>query len=147
MKMLFGCVVALFLCCNSALAESDKASQIQEFQSIQAKVLSLAVQSESPVPRRETVQQIEQLIHKQLSSEQLYRLGIALFLSGAPGRASDARMDNVFFYASNRCAILLSDRPGPEIYDDLQEMKGICGKDGAEALFYEGLLEKQKSLR
>ena len=54
---------------------------------------------------------INALLPATLSSEQLYRLGVSTFLIAYPQEAgADIPFDNVFAYASRRCAELLSVR-------------------------------------
>jgi len=132
---------------SAAMAESGKAELLDQFQLIQSQILDLAKENTNAIPKTELTNKLDKVIHSDLMSEQLFRLGITFYLSGEPRRYEDSKIDNVFFYASTRCALLLSGRAGEAVRHYLERMKLMCNNDVGDTMFYDGLLEKQKDLK
>ena len=91
--------ILLLLCCSS-FAYADKAQDIREFVALQSKVLEIAKAHQAD-PFKEgsstlkdvVKQKIDALQLESLSSEQLYRLGIACSVSAYPQEAGDLSFD------------------------------------------------------
>lgn len=96
-----------------------------------------------PGPLRDRV---DALIPASLSSELLFRIGVGAWM-GFSGDAGNVGHDAVFYYASHRCALLLSERDDDIVPTRLQLMQRICGHHGGERFQYEELIEYQKRHR
>jgi hypothetical protein len=73
----------------------------------------------------------------------LFNIGIAAWLAYS-GDAGNIGHDAVFYYASHRCALLLSERSDNSTPSYLRLMQPICGRDGDERQYYDKLIENQK---
>jgi hypothetical protein len=93
-----------------------------------------------PGPLRDRV---DALIPPSLPSELLFRIGVGSWM-GFSGDADKVSRDAVLYYASHRCASLLSERDDITTPTYLERMKPICARDGGERLQYEELIEYQK---
>jgi hypothetical protein len=86
---------------------------------------------------------VDALIPTSLPSELLFRIGVGAWM-GFSGDAGNVGPDAVCYYASHRCALLLSERDDNRTPTYLELMQRICGRDGGEKLQYEELIKYQK---
>ena len=142
-------VVLFFLFTFSSFVWStDKDAVVSTCISILQRLQKFARDSHDDYPELKLRAKIDALLPTTLSSEQLYRLGVSTCLIAFPQEAgSDIPFDNVFAYASHRCAKLLSDRTDLHLGFYLRDMKLICGSDGGESLIYRELIAHQEQLR
>ena len=139
----------LVACCALALSafatEPDTARYFDVLEQLhrlapESRVSSITL---PPGPLRDRV---DALIPASMPSELLFRIGVGAWL-GFSGDAGNVGPDAVFYYASHRCALLLSERDDSKSPTYLQLMQRICGRDGGERLQYEQLIEYQERHR
>jgi hypothetical protein len=87
------------------------------------------------------------IINNELDDDQLCRIGISCYAVVLDGSADEHVYDSVWEVASLECARVLASRRGGYVAHLLQEMKTLCGRDGANATEYRELIQRQKSLK
>jgi hypothetical protein len=85
-------------------------------------------------------------VPERLTSEQLYRLGIACSTAAWPQELGDQRWDLVFDDVAWKCVKILSTRPGINSACYLENMKRVFGGRGDPALWFKHYIEAQSKL-
>ena len=148
-------IVAIILFCISvAHAYPDKDKEIESFIFMQQQIFEIAKRHhENPFLdgtsnlNHAVESELKKLNFAQLSSMQLYRLGIACSLASYPQKAGDERWDLVFDAVSWKCVQILASRPGYEAAHYLRGMKKVFGTDGSASLIFKNFIEQQSKLQ
>jgi hypothetical protein len=144
----------LFLCCTTfAYTATDKDQDIRQFITLQSKILEIT-EEHQPDPfetgtsdlKKEVRQKIAGLELEKLSSEQLYRLGVACSVASYPQTAGDQSWDLVFDNVCWRCVRIIATRHGSDNTHYLNRMKALFGADGGPSLWFKELIAKQEKL-
>ncbi|MBK1884520.1 hypothetical protein JIN85_19040 [Luteolibacter pohnpeiensis] len=139
---------------GTAFAYPDKEHDIRQFITLQSKILEI-VEEHQPDPfekgssnLNKTVQKkIEGLHLEKLSSEQLYRLGVACSVASCPQTAGHQNCDLVFDDVCWRCVRIIATRHGSDNAHYLNRMKALFGTDGGPSLQFTELIASQEKLQ
>ena len=151
MKLILAYIAVLASSLSGVIA-GEASEQIKIFIELQQKVYKIAKDNPNPCKPKtadlnaKTVKEVEELNLKDLSSEQLWRLGIACSVSDT-GEAENKNWDRVFDDVCWRCVKIISSRPGHMNTQYLRQMKALFGTDGGPSLWFKEYIEKQEKLR
>ena len=136
-----------------AHADANKGQSLGELVSLQQRILEIAKRNQTDPFKPNTSNlnekvesELKSLGLERLSSEQLYRLGIACSMAAWPQEAGDQNWDLVFDDVAWKCVRILSTRPGqmPAFY--LESMKHVFGRDSGPSLWFKDYIKDQAKL-
>ena len=107
---------------------------------------TLAARQSSHYPTGQVAKQIDTLVDRAATTDQLVRLAIICHSIAWPQFAEHATHDGVFDYAMWQCARRIASRPGSEPASALRRLQPIIGPDGGGSLRMRQLITAQERI-